>query len=168
MYDLDADVWRCFDGARWQQGPQLLRAGLMDLVRPGGTLLQWHEQLTAQQGTDAGRRGLELMRTVLRWTGTDAGHRGLEHLLQVVCGRRGLRFDEDPELLGFENGVYDFRAQLFRPLRASDKVSLSCGFAFEPLMPGIRWEDAEGDQHVVSYGPSDPAFGEDSLDPNLG
>lgn len=168
LYDLEAREWRCFDGRRWQPGAGTLLKSIIALGQKDGILLQWDAQLTAQGGTDAGRRGLELLRKAHKWVSTAVGRQGIVATLQVWSERRGLRYDENPLLLGFDNGVYDFEEMVFRPLRPNDMVGLSCGYDFEALMPGVRYVDADGEMHTVEYGPSDPLLGEDSLDPNAG
>ncbi|KAK9806850.1 hypothetical protein WJX72_004974 [[Myrmecia] bisecta] len=49
------------------------------------------------------------------------------------------RLDEDRYLIGFDDGVYDLRAQAFRHGQPSDHVSFTTGYAYEPTVdPDVR------------------------------
>jgi P4 family phage/plasmid primase-like protien len=41
------------------------------------------------------------------------------------------KLNQDPHLLGFTNGVYDFRKRVFRPGREEDNISFSTGYDFK-------------------------------------
>lgn len=43
------------------------------------------------------------------------------------------RLDGNPFLIGFNNGIYDIEGHLFRDGKASDYVSMTCGYDFKPL-----------------------------------
>lgn len=84
-----------------------------------------------------------------------------------VVGAAADAAGEDPFLVGFAGGmVFSVRERLFRPQRASDRVTLSCGFAFEPLAPGVRVLGEDGEVHEVWA--DNVAFGADDLDPAAG
>lgn len=39
-------------------------------------------------------------------------------------------FDSDMNLIGFSNGVYDFKKREFRKTRSSDMIRMSCGYDY--------------------------------------
>ena len=61
-----------------------------------------------------------------------------------------LEFDDNPYLLGFNNGVLDTKERIFRPYRFDDYMTWSTGWDFTPSTVGMRYLDAEGVEHVVA------------------
>ena len=55
-----------------------------------------------------------------------------------------LVFNENKNLLGFKNGVWDFNEEVFRPYRFNDYLTFSCGFDFKPLMNDMKYIDNDG------------------------
>lgn len=45
---------------------------------------------------------------------------------------RDIKFNENKELLGFKNGVYELREGLFRPFTKNDYITFRCGIDYEP------------------------------------
>lgn len=67
--------------------------------------------------------------------------------LGVFCRDFGFvdRLDSNPHLLAFENGVYDFHQNAFRPSSPNDMVSMNVGFSFNPT------KNEEVAEHIHAY-----------------
>ena len=48
-------------------------------------------------------------------------------------------FDDNPDLFGCENGVWDFKEEVFRPYRYDDYITWSCKYDFTPVLKGIKY-----------------------------
>ena len=55
-------------------------------------------------------------------------------------------FDTNPNLVGYENGVFDIEEYTFRPYRFDDYITMSCGYPFVPYNNGMK---------VISVNPED-------------
>ena len=74
------------------------------------------------------------------------GHAGINRAVgrgRTLMANDDVEFDTNPDLLGFNNGVFDFNEEVFRPARFDDYVTWSCGYDFRPLGLGMKY--AEGD-----------------------
>ena len=56
-----------------------------------------------------------------------------------------LQFDSNRNLFGCKNGVFDIEADLFRPYKFDDFVTMNCGFDFEELRDGKRMRELTED-----------------------
>ena len=50
-----------------------------------------------------------------------------------------IEFDTNPDLLGFNNGIFDFNKEIFRPARFDDYVTWTCGWDFRPVGLGLKY-----------------------------
>ena len=79
-----------------------------------------------------------------------------DHTQQTKCVGQGtvlfavddLAFDNNPDLIGFKNGVWDNIEECFRPYRFDDFVSWSCGWDFTPCMKGMKFKIQDDDDLV--------------------
>lgn len=67
---------------------------------------------------------------------------------QILLADDTIEFDLNPDLLGFMNGVYDIKEECFRKARFDDHVSWSTGWAFRPVMKGMKFMK-DGQMHTV-------------------
>lgn len=51
---------------------------------------------------------------------------------KIYFTKNNLKFNHNPFLLGFENGVLDLRSGLFRNYRYDDYMTMSCGYDYRP------------------------------------
>lgn len=62
---------------------------------------------------------------------------------EVFLTRRDIKFDANPDLLGFNNGVYDLIKHEFRTAKPTDYISMTCGYDYEPIIDPIKREELE-------------------------
>ena len=58
---------------------------------------------------------------------------------RIILANDDIEFDKNPDLLGFNNGVFDINEECFRPARFDDYVTWSCGWDFHPMLRGINY-----------------------------
>lgn len=58
---------------------------------------------------------------------------------KTLLANDDIEFDNNPDLLAWNNGVYDINEELFRPPRFNDYVTWSCGWNFSPILKGIKY-----------------------------
>lgn len=63
---------------------------------------------------------------------SDGFHRGVVSMSRTLAHVANLRFNENPLLLGFPNGCFDFGSEepTFRPYAKEDYISMSCGVQY--------------------------------------
>ena len=49
------------------------------------------------------------------------------------------KLDNNPNLLGFNNWIYDIEKSIFRPPAFDDYVTMSCGYDIHPIFPGMKY-----------------------------
>ena len=52
-----------------------------------------------------------------------------------------VKFDENPDLLGFNNGCFDFKLNKFRPYLKTDYVTLSCNYDYSTQRDSLKEKD---------------------------
>jgi phage/plasmid-associated DNA primase len=54
-----------------------------------------------------------------------------------------IKFDNNPDIIGFNNGIYDLIKHEFREVRYSDYITLSCGYDYNPVVDPIKTKEME-------------------------
>ena len=62
---------------------------------------------------------------------------------EIFLTRRDIQFDANPDLLGFNNGVYDLITHKFRTAKPTDYVSMTCGYDYNPIIDPVKREELE-------------------------
>ncbi len=57
---------------------------------------------------------------------------------EIFLTRRDIQFDANPDLLGFNNGVYDLIEHKFRTAKPTDYVSMTCGYDYNPVIDPVK------------------------------
>ena len=57
---------------------------------------------------------------------------------EAFLTRRDIQFDANPDLLGFNNGVYDLIKHEFRRTKPTDYVSMTTGYAYNPVIDPVK------------------------------
>ena len=52
-----------------------------------------------------------------------------------------VKFDNNPDIIGFNNGVYDLISHEFREVKYSDYLTMSCGYDYNPTYEPDKMED---------------------------
>ena len=65
--------------------------------------------------------------------------------------KTNVKFDENPELLGFDNGILDLKTGLFRPFKYNDFVSMSTGWDYLANEEGKAIIDETKKKEVYEY-----------------
>ncbi len=65
---------------------------------------------------------------------------------KTAFARSDIVFDNNPNLVGFDNGVVDLNELCFRPYKPTDYVTWSCGYDFKPMLAslGVVEKDDKG------------------------
>ncbi len=139
----DGNLWYAFDGARWVQDEKgaEARAALSAVVREHFTQAIMDISMAAPLEDSASRstrgRSKEQEQCALLNTVSfklrDAHFKDsvLRELREFMFDRTFAdTLDADPNLLGFDNGVWDLRERRFRAGRPEDRVSLSVGYDY--------------------------------------
>jgi hypothetical protein len=165
--------WYGWTGEKWEPNHRPLELAIMyDLPKYWKSLLKPFkakypepddEERTAPQkllygvptrfGHDDGIVG-ELEKFIKHHLSSNHGINGCVGRGKVLLAHDDLEFDHNPNLLGFNNGLYDIDKEVFRPARFDDYVSWSCGWNFRPMLKGIKYMDKEGVVHQVEEEPS--------------
>ena len=88
------------------------------------------------------------------------GHAGIHRAVgrgRTLMANDEIEFDTNPDILGFNNGVFDFNEEIFRPARFDDYVTWSCGWDFRPLGFGMKYIENDVVKTVVSIDDEDTA-----------
>jgi hypothetical protein len=152
--------WYGWTGSKWLANDTPLKKAIMyDLPKYWDSLLQPYKE-KFPEGSSTG-----VVQQLLYGTPSRFGTDGIVHALKsfvnnhlcsnghingcVGIGKAllendELEFDMNPDLLGFNNGVFDICAECFRPARFNDYVTWSCGWDFRPVLKGMKVMDENG------------------------
>lgn len=163
-------LWYTFDGTLWREDPEAIkvRHELSTTVRTQfmATLSKVSAQLTAedlqsqsgsssQTATRESRARTERMLVVATKL-QDAGFKDavLKEMREYLFDPRFLRsLDSNPNLLAFENGVWELRERRFRAALPEDRLSLSVGYPYSWVVDNVLRARAEA--YLAALHPDD-------------
>ena len=128
----------CWTGSKWEQSQ-------FEFVRYiNKTLLPFIEEV--QEKAVRVKNGLLIFacRDVIKKIANNTGINNIVRLSECLLTRDDIKFDENKDLLGFDNGVYELLTDVFRPYRYDDYVTMSCGYDYNPNVDKSLLDELEG------------------------
>lgn len=143
--------WVTWDGARWMNGPIVIR--------------QRAEAVVAALYDDAeaatGRGDVELGKHLRKWARACSNDGSMESLIKSAQIQPGLQaaateFDRAPYLLNCPNGTVDLRTGELREHRREDMITKRCPVEFDPEATSEAWEHylseaLSGDEELILF-----------------
>lgn len=148
-------LWYAFNGTRWisDEAAISVRHELSTTVREHFLLAaaklamnQSEDDLQSATSSSGDDLRAKMMHIAKLLQGTAFKSCVIQEMIEYFYDREFTRkLDADPNLVGFNNGVWDLKAAAFRPGRPEDRVSLSTGYDY------VQDEDAGAAAQVASY-----------------
>ncbi len=144
LYHRGLDAWLRWQGHRWEQ-----TVGTSEIMAAIMSALTHRRDTAAQRYEDSKELNKE-------WEFADKSLNAprvsaVERLLRAKISTNVV-LDSHPHLLGFQNGVYDFKARQFRPGHADDFMTKSCAIEYD----ASATEAPEWDRFLGSVFPDAP------------
>lgn len=137
--DFSQRVWYKFDNHRWQystEGYEIRRTLSTELVNLYNRIIAYFENKSSDTGDGDHRKACGAVTLFSQQISFKLKNETFKARVMEACKQKFYepkfleKLDADPHLLGFENGIYDFRQKQFRPGKPEDFVSLSTGIRY--------------------------------------
>lgn len=147
IYHLKEEIWYCWYENKWYEGDHYFRKALYTKVEPVITamLAPYEERFEELDKDDPNSVKFFNIKGFVN----DVLYRRLRNHKDQneICGAgknvfgKEVEFNEKDFLLGFENGVFDFEEEVFRPYRFDDYMTWSCKYPMDKLAGHTVIED---------------------------
>lgn len=137
--DFGAQMWFKFEGHRWvesTQGYQIRQKLSTELVNLYNRIISYFEKKTSDIKSEDQRKACGAVTLFAQQISFKLKNETFKARVMEACKQKFFdpkfldKLDADPYLLGFENGVYDFRQKRFRPGKPEDFISMSTGINY--------------------------------------
>ena len=142
--DITKKTWYVFKNHRWYRSDQGVHLKLKiqtDIVPKFKVEAQKAYTHSDNPGDEATQRHIKRINDVLKRLNTSGFKKGImEECQDLFYNEEFMKnLDQNPMLLGFDNGVLDLQNLCFRAGRPEDYVSMSCGYNYKEF----DWNDPE-------------------------
>jgi hypothetical protein len=159
--DTSKGDWVGWNGIRWVNGDAPLRLAIIyEVEKYWNKLLEKWNRIF--QPMEFGENE-EKPANYLVWVNGKAqaqlkiyelkGSKGLNSCVSVAktLMTKDFEFDTNPDLIGFNNGVFDIVNEVFRPYQFDDYITMSCGYDYTPQVIGTNIHIGEDDEGTPLY-----------------
>lgn len=129
-------VWNYFNGERWvsytHSHPHGLKMKLSSLIR--NYIYQLVPELATMEDEnmpDEWKKYKDKIQSIFNRLKDEKELNYIFKYMQSAVYNKEIEFDMNPNLIGFENGVFDLTTHEFRPYRYDDYVTMSVGYHYE-------------------------------------
>lgn len=139
VYMMPSKEWCCWDGKKWVFDDVRVFMALREEVYSYFDKSCTEESLKSYSKLDRAWREFQQRTSAYGWRS------GVLKTAEKALTKYNLEFDLNPDLIGFDNGIFDIGAWEFRPAEKTDMVTKSCKYDFtyydEPVGEDKEIED---------------------------
>jgi P4 family phage/plasmid primase-like protien len=137
--DFTSQLWYKFDEHRWvesSQGYQIRQKLSTELVNLYNRIISYFEKKTTESDNEDERKACGAVTLFAQQISFKLKNETFKARVMEACKQKFFdpkfldKLDADQYLLGFANGVYDFRNKKFRPGKPEDYISMSTGIDY--------------------------------------
>lgn len=158
QFVFSKEKWYGWNGTKWESNDRPLRSAIMYRIPEHwrNKIKEWKEKYPIDHEYDENNDNHKDLKSLEKELEKFITQHLRDHTQQTKCVGQGkvllandeLEFDNNPDLLGFKNGVWDNEEECFRPYRFDDYVTWSCGWNFSPVLKDLKYEVKEGNQLI--------------------
>ncbi len=124
VFMMPSKEWCCWDGKKWVFDDVRVFMALREEVLSYFSKSCTENNLRSYSKLDKAWREFQQRTSAFGWRS------GVLKTAEKALAKYDLEFDVNPDLIGFDNGVFDIRTWEFRPAEKSDMVTKSCKYDF--------------------------------------
>jgi phage/plasmid-associated DNA primase len=119
-------------GVRWETGTLEFER----FISTVGVKMLEDIKIRANNNFDKNNATLVAIETNIYWASKDFKNRSIQiniiNASEAFMTNEIIKFDDNKDIIGFNNGVYDLIKHEFREIRYDDYITLSCGYDYNP------------------------------------
>lgn len=154
--DPTKGTWYCWDDSRWVLGDAPLRRAIIYKVEEywATEMKTWNDmfkggEIDEEEENDPNYKiwseTTALIKKRLFMLHGSGGVSSCVSIAKSLLQNDRLEFDANPDLIGFENGVFDIATGTFRRYRFDDYITMSAGYNLVLFTPPFKMENSEGE-----------------------
>jgi phage/plasmid-associated DNA primase len=128
-------------GTRWETGT----LEFVRFISTIGVKMLEDIRFKARKDMDKGNELLSIIETNINWALKDFKNRSNQiniiNSSEAFLVNENIKFDDNKDIIGFNNGVYDLIKHEFRPIKYDDYLTMSCGYDYNPHYEPDKMED---------------------------
>ena len=153
-FDASKGTWYGWEGTKWRVGESPLKNAIMYEVEKHWTdkMAIWDalfkDENPEEKKEDPNyKMWLETTKSIksrLFQLHSSGGASACVSIAKALLEDNSLEFDTNPDLVGFNNGVFDISTATFRKYRFDDRITMTCGYDFTPYSCCFNMEQEDG------------------------